>query len=211
MLLRLSISAKRAFDISFANAKKPCLITTEMVPLFPVHNFGASRNYLQVLDKFHLSQGAQVIRDEPNAGGNSVVSEVLSYELIGRTFGAQFEYSEMQLQYWPPESKKTDYSVTIDKQQRVGVSVTRAMHFLGDHLFTEWDASMLLRKKLHGVNLSSQNIVKKQKWERQILHIWTRSASIAKHIGRAYKKLKSELRTNTIVIVTVAQECDFLF
>lgn len=212
MLLRMPICAKSVFDCSFSNPRKPCFLTMRMDLLFPVIKGADRRNDFNnnILEMFHLSPGAQVIRDEPNAGGNSVLSEVLSYEVIRRCFGAQFEYSEMQLEYWPVESKKTDYSVTIHKQ-RVGVSVTRAMNFLGDHLFTERDAEMLLRKKLNGVNLSSQNVVKRQKWERQILHIWTRSTSIVRHIEHAYRKLKSELRTNTIVVVTLAHVCDFLF
>ena len=36
-----------------------------------------------------LSDPAKKIRDVPNAGGNSVVSEVLSFELLKRCFGAQ--------------------------------------------------------------------------------------------------------------------------
>ena len=36
-----------------------------------------------------LSDPAKRIRDVPNAGGNSVVSEVLSFELLKRCFGAQ--------------------------------------------------------------------------------------------------------------------------
>ena len=40
------------------------------------------------MDKMTLSAAAQKIRDVPNAGGNSIVSEVLSFELLKRCFGA---------------------------------------------------------------------------------------------------------------------------
>ena len=36
-----------------------------------------------------LSDQAVKIRDVPNAGGNSVISEVMSFELLKRCFGAQ--------------------------------------------------------------------------------------------------------------------------
>ena len=36
-----------------------------------------------------LSEAAQKIRDVPNAGGNSVLSEVLSFELLQKCFGAR--------------------------------------------------------------------------------------------------------------------------
>lgn len=39
------------------------------------------------IDNMSLSNAAQKLRDVPNAGGNSVVSEVLSFELLRRCFG----------------------------------------------------------------------------------------------------------------------------
>jgi hypothetical protein len=40
------------------------------------------------MDRMKLSQEAQKIKDVPNAGGTSVISEVLSYEVLRRCFGA---------------------------------------------------------------------------------------------------------------------------
>jgi hypothetical protein len=40
-------------------------------------------------EKMWLSDSATKLKDLPNAGGNSVVSEVLSYELMKRVFGAE--------------------------------------------------------------------------------------------------------------------------
>lgn len=209
-LIQMSHQANATFQQSLSNKKKPCLITTHFVPLFKFNQKNPIKNDLSILRNFDLSHGAEVIAKEENAGGNSVISEVLSFEFMKRAFGAELEHTEMQLQYFPIGSKKTDYSIKLDGE-RIGVSVTRAMHFLNDELFTERDAEMLLKKKLNGVNISSQNIVKKHKWERQILHIFTRTEKIAKTIENVYRKLKSDYRTNTIVVITVAPNCNFLF
>ena len=42
-----------------------------------------------------LGDGAQKIRDEPNAGGNSLHSEVMSFELLQRVFGVSLLHTEM--------------------------------------------------------------------------------------------------------------------
>ena len=39
-------------------------------------------------ERMNLSDSAKKLRDVPNAGGNSVVSEVLSFELLRTCFGA---------------------------------------------------------------------------------------------------------------------------
>jgi hypothetical protein len=50
------------------------------------------------------------------AGGNSVQSEVLSIEILHRQFGARLVRTEMEIEYWPCGSKKTDYSCRIFDQ-----------------------------------------------------------------------------------------------
>ena len=215
-IIRLGHDARATIQQSLDNKKKPCIVNnTFFLPQFG-NNFSLKdymprcKDDLSILEKFDLSDGAKTIAGEENAGGNSVISEVLSYEFLHRAFGAELEHTEMQLKYWPAESKKTDYSIKLNNQI-LGVSVTRAMHFIDDELFTEHDATMLLKKKLHGINMSSMNIVKRHKWEKQILHIWTRTEKIAQHLERAYRKLKSCYRANTIVLITVAPQCNFLF
>jgi len=216
-IIRMGHDARATIQESLDNKKKPSIVNkTFFLPQFGNNNFKlkdyvpSCKDDLSILEKFDLSAGAKTIAGEENAGGNSVISEVLSYEFLHRAFGAELERTEMQLQYWPAESKKTDYSVKIN-DQIVGVSVTRAMHYRDDELFTEHDAGLLLKKKLHGINMSSMNIVKRHKWEKQILHIWTRTEKIAQHLERAYRKLKSSYRANTIVLITVAPDCNFLF
>lgn len=45
-------------------------------------------------------------------GGNSVWSEVMSYEILNASYGAQLRRTEMEIEYYPA-SKITDYSVTV--------------------------------------------------------------------------------------------------
>lgn len=198
-----------SFEEVLNNVHKPAFLVHEMRALFnskkPEHKEDFS------CTKFmKLSHGAQQILQQDNAGGNSVLSEVLSFEVLHRMFGAQFEFGEMELQYFPMGSKRTDMSVRLN-DTRVGVSVTRAMNFVDDEQFTEQDAAWILKKKLYGVTCSTRNIVKKQQFKRQILHVWVRTHRVAQLLNKAYKKLKSELRSNTIVLVTVAKNCEFVF
>lgn len=175
-------------------------------PFLMINEFESKSSFTE----YAFSKGALSILHEPNAGGNSVESEVLSFEVLKRCFGARLHKTEMELAYFPYGSKKTDYSILLDGH-RVGVSVTRAMHFYDPRLFTVQDAKHLLKKKLDGIIWSTRNILGRDKWKRQILHVWVQSKGVAKKVKAAYRTMKSDLRINTIVVVTVAQNADFIF
>ena len=81
-------------------------------------------------NQFDLCDGSRTIASLPNAGGTSVVSETLSFEMLNRMYGAKLQATEMELRYYPLGSKITDYSVSI-YGETIGVSVTRAMKFRG--------------------------------------------------------------------------------
>eukprot|EP00698_Gefionella_okellyi_P004201 TRINITY_DN13913_c0_g1_i1.p1 TRINITY_DN13913_c0_g1~~TRINITY_DN13913_c0_g1_i1.p1 ORF type:complete len:506 (-),score=77.41 TRINITY_DN13913_c0_g1_i1:59-1576(-) len=155
-----------------------------------------------------LSDGARRIMEEPNAGGTSVWSEALSFEVLSRMFGAELCQTEMEIRYWPRGSKKTDYSCRIGGQ-RMGVSVTRAYKFQG--VYTCEDARMLLNKKLFGVVVSSANVVKRDKWCKQILHVWAQSVHVAGVVMSEYQKMDASLRSNTVVIITVSHNANWIF
>ena len=148
-----------------------------------------------------LSNDSMKILNLPNAGGTSVESEVLSYEVLHRCFGAQLLRTEMEIQYFPEGSKKTDYSVLLFGKP-IGISVTRAMKFNGT--FTEEDAIHLLEKKLLGIILSSENVYEEHGWEKQILHVWATHNYIADIIAEQFQKMSASLRLNTIMIITVS-------
>lgn len=167
-------------------------------------------------NRVKLSPGSLRIRDTPNAGGNSVLSETLSFEILRRCFGAELLQTEMEVKYKDKDSKKTDYLISAFNQI-MGVSVTRAMHFRNPALFTERDAHKLLSKKLEGIAQSSQNLdlsdipTDKGPFTRQILHVCAQTAGVARLVKTAYRKLKSAIKQNTIVIITVMENAEWLF
>lgn len=161
-------------------------------------------------ENFTFCEGAQKIFRLPNAGGNSVNSEALSLELLNSLYGATLEATEMELRYFPLGSKITDYSVKV-QNQLLGVSVTRAMKF-GNSNFSKGDAKRLLEKKLYGVNASTKAVLRKYRWKKQILHVFAEHKYIANILEDVYNnEIEEELKNNTIVIVTICENADWIF
>jgi len=157
---------------------------------------------------FHLCEGSSRIMNTPNAGGSSIWSEAVSFEVLNCLFNAKLLKTEMELEYWPKGCKITDYSVELFGET-LGVSVTRAMKFNGP--FTEKDAEQLLQKKLYGVNVSSQCVLPEHGWKKQILHVWAAEAYVADVVQRTYEKLSEELKSNTLVVVTISTNANWIY
>lgn len=155
-----------------------------------------------------LTEGGLRLLETPNAGGNSVWSEVMSFEVLNGLFGASLKRTEMEIKY-APCSKITDYSAEV-LGHHVGVSVTRAMKYKG--IFTTEDAMRLLKKKLFGVVASSEAVIDEHRWEKQILHVWAETDYIADIVERVYETdIGEEFKANTIVIVTIARDAKWIF
>ena len=153
-----------------------------------------------------ISKSAQRLRDEPNAGGNSVISEVLSFDFLNKAFQAELLKTEMEVCYFPEGGSITDYVCQIfDK--KVGVSVTRAMKYRAE--YCDEDAQRLLNKKLGGVNQSTRNSL--EKWTKQILHIWVPNSHTANILAMVYLQLPHEVRSNTIVLITRTTKSSFIY
>jgi len=169
-------------------------------PQFLVCSFEASN---------HMALSAEAMRllDTPNAGGNSALSEAVSFDTLRAQYGCQLVRTEMEIDYWCV-TKITDYSV-MAMDARIGVSVTRACKFRGR--FTMADATQLLTKKLYGVNESTKHVITPHSWNKQILHIWCQRAAIADILACAYARLDASLRSDTLVLCTIAQNDEFLF
>ncbi|CAO3594164.1 unnamed protein product [Absidia cylindrospora] len=167
---------------------------------------------LSYLSNFLLCTGARRILTTPNAGGSSILSEVLSAELLHRLLGATVIKTEMEIIYSRRGSPITDYACQIplprnSKVLTVGVSVTRAMAF--QRSLDKNDVHRLLVKKLKGINTSSKTVINCS-FDRQILHVWTQSGHDASIVKRVWAKLPDTLRSNTIVLVTTIN-CPLLF
>ncbi|KAF0720669.1 Aste57867_94 [Aphanomyces stellatus] len=153
---------------------------------------------------FRLGRDASLVFSEPNAGGQSVVSEALSMEYMHQLFGAVDVVTEMQIEYWSPNWKKVDYLCSI-RGERVAVSVTRAMTFQGS-TFGLAESRALLRKKLHGLVVAKSGVCVSQRYVKSILHIWCQTHAMADLLAQCYADVvvSLDITENVVLIATVA-------
>lgn len=168
----------------------------------------------------------------------SLFSEVLSVEMMKRVFGANLLRTEMEIEYSPQGGSITDYTCNIYGTS-VGVSVTRFFHqsyywidnwslraMKFDAEYSAEDAKLLLWKKLSGIVMSSQNgdllkwsgvlmllfsVVPDNGWTKQILHVFALNEDIADIIQNEFEEAPDQLKTNTILLVTICNNSDFIF
>ena len=112
------------------------------------------------LSRVQFCPDAKRMLSLPNAGGSSLLSEALAFELLARAFGASLERTEMELTY-KIGSSMTDFAIHLFGGYPLGVSVTRAYKWRrGDHPsgLDVPEAHRLLVKKLQAINASSRNV-----------------------------------------------------
>jgi len=103
LLKHETISADR-FQESIENKFKPSFIITEL-------------KLFKTFQEIKFSEGSKKMLSIPNAGGNSVISEVISFEILKSAFKAKFLKTEMEIEYFPFGSKITDYTVEIESKK----------------------------------------------------------------------------------------------
>jgi len=67
----------------------------------------------------------------------------------------------------------------------------------------------LLMKKLKGVNESSRLVI--HKFHKQILHIFAEKEYVADVLEDVWSQLDANLRSSTLVVVTVCNNADWIF
>lgn len=150
-----------------------------------------------------------------NVGGNSQISEAFSYEMFARWGYTKLDKTEKELLDLLGSAKKiaVDYVCEIYGVS-VGVSVTRAFRFCTNSFsgsFAEEDARKLLEKKLKDLIDTSKHQNNKL-WEKQILHVWVQNQETANIVSEvAAKILKDHDYLNTLVVISKAEEWDFIF
>ncbi len=176
------------------------------------------RNDLQFVmperyERAALSPGGQRLFDTPNAGGSSLESEVMSFEVLHFCDGALLQATETEIRYAPPDDSGansiTDILVTIGGA-RVGVSVTRAYRPM-PMVLTEADVRALLVTKLTGVNRSSMRVLPADRWIKQILHVFVANSNVGDLVERAWATIDAPTRANTIVLLTVTRGGGFIY
>jgi len=180
----------------------PSLVNDQLV-------FTAGETYARA----SLSPGGQTIYDTPNAGGSSVESEVMSFEVLHFCEGASLLKTETQIDYAKVtdggSASITDILVSIGGV-KVGVSVTRAYRPSSQTL-TDADVKALLEKKLEGILVSSDRVMPADAWKKQILHVFAANKAAVDAIGRVYPTISSTLRGDTIVLVTQTTGGGFVY
>lgn len=161
-----------------------------------------------------LSPDGKRFFDTPNAGGSSLESEVMSFEVLRYCEGASLYKTETEIAYAPPDDAGantiTDYEITM-YGEKVGVSVTRAYKPSGQGVYTDIEVKSLLEKKLHGVVRSSMRVMPADRWVKQILHVWVANQDARAAVARVWPQLDAATRADTIVLLTATTGGGFIY
>ncbi len=127
-----------------------------------------------------------------NAGGQSEISEMFSIDYFCNVYGASNVLLEQEISY-AHKYKMADFICTIkdinNKDERVGISVSRGMAYPTPEYFTIEKARHLLYKKLYGLIVARNCVIKEQSFYKSILHIWCQSSQIVDLLKQAYEEL----------------------
>lgn len=178
--------------------------------------------FVNFFDGKEICEDSKKLLCVSNAGGNSVFSEVLSFEFIKELFSklnvtVSLFKTEMELEY-VEGSKITDFALKLENNLTkesvfIGCSVTRCFNFLDlSAPVSRSSVKHLLTKKLEGV-ISSTSGCLNCTMTKQILHVWTSNSATAQLVKEVFEsEISEQTKLNTIVLVTVAEsgfECLF--
>lgn len=157
----------------------------------------------------NVSQEASESLKIYNAGGKSEISEMYSMDYFVKRYNAKNIIFEKQVRYWI-DYKMVDFICTIN-DERVGVSVARAMLHPKNKYFTETMGENLLYKKLYGLIVARNGVVKEQNFYKSILHIWCETAQIANIIKSKFENLDEndyglDVKGIILLILTVCDD-----
>ncbi len=140
-------------------------------------------------------------RNGPNNGGSSNCSEAMSIQTICDCESAKPLKLELEIAF-TAKGQTTDWLGELDGV-KFGVSVSRI--YLGPTAttYTETDATKLLEKKLGGINASTGLVASRDKWKKQVLHLWTLREDWVPAVQQAWIKLPAALKADTAILVTV--------
>lgn len=146
--------------------------------------------------------------EEPNAGGSSRCTEVMSMQLMMDCEGASVLKTETEMVY-DTEGKIADYLAEVGGVA-TGVSVTRAYKGPTIDVYTLEDATDLLEKKLKGIAEARANVSAADAWEASVVHVWTLHPEWAETVEAAWGALSSEVKADTVIVVTVEVGSDYI-
>jgi hypothetical protein len=119
--------------------------------------------------------------------------------------------TETEISYDDSTGKISHFIIDISGF-KVGVIVTRAFTLPLGEDYTEEAAHSLLFNKLGDVILSTANVSAVDLWKKQILHIFADTVQHAERLKTVYNTLPEDLRSDTILVITVTEGDDiFLY
>jgi hypothetical protein len=153
-----------------------------------------------------VRRAAIAVRTMPNAGGLSIVSEIMSAEILGVIYGMWDIRTEMEIVYLFEGWKMVDFTMLMlcgGEPQRIGVSVTRAMGFPTEAEFVEENAARLLEKKINGLVLARNGVDDGDSFYKVILHVFAQSQRIANLLKAYFDVMHWEIKDNVVLICTI--------
>jgi hypothetical protein len=168
-------------------------------------DFGTDR-YDDPADRPRLTPGGLEIILDGNAGGSSVYSELFAYEWLARCENAALLKTENEITY-DVVGKKADLLVSI-LGRKVGVSVTRAVHFPFGEPYTMTEATTLLQRKLDDLALATTQVSAADLWTEQMVAAEAYDAQHAQVFMDAWNALTPETKRETILVVAVTDGDD---
>lgn len=153
-------------------------------------------------DLDQLTEGGRRIVETPNAGGSSELSEAFAFEVLARCELATLLKTENEVLYVPEPGSITDFLAEID-EEKIGVSVARAIIFPFDAPYPVEEAERVLQGKLEGILESSERVLPEDAWRKQILHVIAYGPMHVESLVTAYEGFDDALKADTIVWITV--------
>jgi len=110
-------------------------------------------------------------------------------------------------------AKAKAHSAAVDTSNKTSTNANVTNITPGEDYLVE-DARRLLHKKLIGCINSTQNVVRRQRWQKQILHIFCETPYIADQLMTAWQEMKEhdpDTTGNTLVLATIVEDADWIF
>ncbi len=158
-------------------------------------------------DLSRLTAGAQEIIADGNAGGSSVVSEAIAFDVLARCEGAVLIKTETEIDYTVASTKITDFTVDMDGVV-IGVNPVRTFVFPAGTPLTFDEATRRLQGKLDDVLISSANVAPADAWVKQIILVIAPEQEHVQIVRDAWDALDDETRHDSIVYVLVTDGDD---
>ena len=164
------------------------------------------RAFVDPDDRPLLTAGGRYMLEVGNAGGSSLDSEVFAYEELARCEQAALLKTETEIVYDTP-GKITDFEVELDGH-KIGVSVTRAVHYPFGDPYTIDEATTLATRKLDDIQVSTADVSAADRWDKQILAVLAWDDAAADTFAQAWATLDDPTRGDTIVLITTTDGDD---